>query len=279
MNKTFIIAECGINHNGNIEIAKQLIEGAKCAGADAVKFQKRTIDRVYTKDELNKYRESPWGITQREQKHGIEFNESQYDEINNFCSDVGIDWFASVWDLESVKFLEKYNLKYNKIPSPLLTHKKLLIDVAAQQKLTFISTGMSTIEEIEKAVDIFRNAKCNFILMHCNSSYPVDDKELNVSCIQTLRNHFDCSVGYSGHSPGITDGVLAVALGAVAVEKHITINRTLYGTDQSSSLEIHGFAKMIEYIHFIEDAIGDGIKRVTDEEEKIKLKLRRYDDI
>lgn len=279
MNKTFIIAEIGINHNGNLDLAKILIKGAKDAGADAVKFQKRTIPKVYTKEELDKPRESPWGTTNREQKEGLEFNEKEYKEIDKYCKSLDIHWFASAWDLNSAEFLKIFDLKYSKIPSALITHIKLLETIAKQEKYTFISTGMSTIQEIGTAINIFRKYDCPFEIMHCNSAYPTKDEYLNLNCIKTLKDIFGCKVGYSGHSAGIMDGVLAVALGATSVEKHITIARTLYGSDQAASLEVHGFRKMVEYIHYCEMALGQGKKIITPEEEKIKIKLRRYDDI
>jgi len=279
MNKTFIVAECGINHNGSLEIAKQLIKGAKEAGADAVKFQKRTIDLVYTKEALDKPRESPWGTTTRQQKEGLELSLFDYQMISHYCGMLGIRWFASPWDLQSVDFLEDLGVEYYKIPSALLVHKELLTKVAKLGKHTFISTGMSTIQEIGDAVNIFRQHDASFELMHCNSAYPSQDKDLNISCIDTLRRTFDCHVGYSGHSAGIMDGVLAVCYGATSVEKHITLSRMMYGTDQVASLEIHGFKKMVEYIRYAEDAIGEGKKIITFEEEKIKEKLRRCKDV
>jgi len=279
MGKTFIIAEIGINHNGDINIAKKLIQGAKYAGADAVKFQKRNIDKVYTKEDLDKPRTSPWGTTNREQKLGLEFSDISYAIIDEFCDDIDIEWFASPWDLDSVNFLNKFNLNYNKIPSALITHEELLHAVAEQGKHTFISTGMSDIYEIGNAINIFKKHECIFELMHCNSTYPCPDNELNLSCIETLRRTFNCHVGYSGHSAGILDGVLAVVLGATSVEKHITLDRTMYGSDQPASLEIHGFYKMVEYIRYAEVALMDGIIKVTASEEKIKEKLRRYKDV
>lgn len=278
MNKTFIIAEIGINHNGDIEIARQLIKGAKDAGADAVKFQKRTVKKVYTKEELDKPRESPWGTTNREQKEGLELNEKEYKEIDRYCRTLEVPWFASAWDLESAEFLGQFNLPYSKIPSPLITHRKLLHTIAQQGRYTFISTGMSTIEEIGTAINIFKQYDCFFEIMHCNSTYPSKDEELNLNCIKILIDTFGCKVGYSGHSAGIMDGILAVALGATSVEKHITIARTLYGSDQSASLEVHGFRKMVEYIRYCEAALGQGRKIITSGEEKVKAKLRRYDD-
>ena len=278
--KTFIIAEIGINHNGDVDIAKRIIDEAQAAGCDAVKFQKRTIKEVYTKDELDKDRESPWGTTNREQKNGLEFSESEYDVIDDYCKSVGIEWFASAWDIKSQKFLEKYNLQYNKISSPMLTHRKLLEMVALQKKKTFISTGMSSIEEISKAVKIFRDANCEFELMHCNSSYPMKVEDANLSCINTLKDVFGVSnVGYSGHEAGIIVSIAAVVLGATSIERHVTLDRAMYGSDQSASLEIVGLKKMVEYIRTIEKAIGDGNKVVCECELGAKNKLRIVDSL
>ncbi len=281
MSKVFIIAECGINANGDIEIAKKLIEGAKFAGADAVKFQKRSIERCYSKEYLDSPRNdnNPYGWkTQREQKQGLEFNKEEYDIINQYCKKIGIEWFASAWDLESVEFLKQYDLKYNKIASPMLTHIELVNEVAKQRKYTFISTGMSTLEEIKQAVDIFRKYNTPFELMHCNSQYPAPNEDLNLMCIPMLKKKFNCPVGYSCHSIDMIIPVYAVALGATSVEKHITLNRAMYGSDQSASIEIEGFRKMIKYIREAEVIMGDGIKRVTKGEEKVKAKLRRNKD-
>jgi len=277
MNKTFIIAEIGINHNGNIDTVKKLIKGAKDSGADAVKFQKRTVDIVYTKEELDKLRESPWGTTNRQQKEGLELGKVEYDIINAYCKCLGIDWLASAWDIESQKFLQQYNLKYNKIASAMLTYGDLIEMVAQEKKYTFISTGMSTLKQIEQAISIFDYYQCPFELMHCNSQYPMPDNKANLNCIKTLRDKFECKVGYSCHSPSILFAPVAVGLGATSIEKHITLARTMYGSDQASSVEVHGFAKMVNYIRSVEEAMGDGKKIVTEEEKQIKLKLRKYE--
>lgn len=275
----FIIAEIGINHNGNLDIAKKLIDGAIFAGCDAVKFQKRTVEKVYSKEELDKPRESPWGMTVRDQKLGLEFSKKEYDEIDKYCKEKCIDWFASAWDIDSQKFLRQYNLKYNKIASPMLTHRELLEMVAEEKKYTFISTGMSTLEEIEKAVQIFKDAKCSFELMHCNATYPMKDEDANLRMIPVLREKFKCKVGYSGHEVGLITTCAAVALGATSVERHITLDRAMYGSDQAASVEVIGFYRLIDYIRTIEKALGDGIKRIAPEEEKIKKKLRRVDTL
>ena len=275
----FIIAEIGINHNGDLEIAKKLIDGAVFTGCDAVKFQKRTVEKVYSKEDLDKYRESPWGTTVREQKLGLEFGKEEYDEIDRCCKEKGIPWFASAWDLNSQKFLRQYNLKYNKIASPMLTHRELLEMVAEEEKHTFISTGMSTMEEIEKAVQIFKDAKCPFELMHCNSVYPMKVEDANLKTIPVLRERFGCKVGYSGHEVTLIVACAAAALGATSIERHITLDHAMYGSDQAASVEIMGFHRLVKYIRAIEAALGDGIKVVTEEEKKAKAKLRRVDTL
>lgn len=278
MSKTLIIAEIGINHNGDVNIAKKLIAMAKESGCDLVKFQKRTIEKVYSKEQLETKRESPWGTTNYDQKKGLEFTKEQYDEIDRYCKEIGIDWFASAWDLESVEFLKQYNLKYNKIASALLGQLDLLKAVAQQGKYTFISTGMNTLPEIERAVDIFRQENCPFELMHCNSQYPLPMEDTNLKCIETLREKFKCKVGYSCHSSGIIFGVLSVALGATSVEKHITLDRAMYGSDQAASLESPGLKKMVEYIRAAEVSLGDGVKTITKGEIKVREKLYKTKD-
>ncbi|MFC1674278.1 N-acetylneuraminate synthase family protein [Candidatus Omnitrophota bacterium] len=275
----FIIAEIGINHNGDINIAKKLIDGAVFTGCDGVKFQKRTVEKVYSKDELDKPRESPWGTTTREQKYGLELGEEEYDEINRYCKEKGILWFASAWDIESQIFLRKYNLKFNKIASAMLTNKELLEEVAQEKKHTFISTGMSTIEEIGKAITIFKKNNCPFELMHCNSRYPMPDEEANLKLIPELRERFNCKVGYSGHEVGLITTCAAVALGAISIERHITLDRSMYGSDQAASVEIMGFYRLVNYIRTIEKAMWDGVKRITPQEEVIKKKLRKVNTL
>lgn len=278
MDKTFIVGECGINHNGAMLIAKQLIDGVKEAGADAVKFQKRNIDKVYAKADLDRYRESPWGTTNREQKLGLELGREEYDEIDIHCKDIGIEWFASPWDLDSVEFLKKYDLKYNKISSPMLTHQALVHAIADQKKYTFLSTGMSTLDEIQWAVDCFIHHGCPYELMHCNSQYPMPDELANLNCIRTLQDEFNCKVGYSGHEVGLITSVAAVALGATSIERHITLDRAMYGSDQASSVELEGFKRLVRHIRDVEKALGDGRKIITEAEEKCKTKLRRNND-
>ena len=271
----FITAEIGINHNGDIEIAKKLIDVAKKCGCDAVKFQKRTIEKVYSKEILDSPRDSSWGNTTRDQKLGLEFDENDYDKIDSYCKSKNIDWFASAWDLDSQKFLSKYNSKYNKIASALLTNTDLLKMVAQEKKHCFISTGMSTLDEIDAAVKIFRDNDCSFELMHCTSTYPMDLNEANLGCIDTLKNKFNCDVGYSGHEvPSYICCIVAATLGATSIERHITLDRSMYGSDQPASLEEKGLERVVRDVRRVETVLGDGIKRVFDSELPIKEKLR-----
>lgn len=277
--RTFIIAEIGINHNGDLEIAKALIEGAKKAGADAVKFQKRTIDVVYTKEYLESPRESPWGTTQRDQKEGLEFGRQEYNEINDYCLSLDIPWFAAAWDTNSQLFLELYDLKYNKIASPMLTNIPLLKMVAGEEKCTFISTGMSTNTDIRNAVSIFEDAGCYYELMHCVSEYNMPDSHANLRVIEALREQFSCKVGYSGHEQGLIIPCAAVALGATSIEKHITLDHAMYGSDHPASMELTGFEKMVKYIRAIESGMGDGIKRISNEEKVNAKKLKYFQEV
>ena len=269
----FIIGEIGINHNGDINLAKKLIKGAKEAGADAVKFQKRTIELVYTKESLKSFRESPWGSTLEDQKKGLELGREEYDEINRFCNDNDIKWFASCWDVESLKFLKKYNCTYNKIASAMLTNYELINEVAKEKKHTFISTGMHTLKEIGKVVNIFKENKCPYELMHTVSTYPMKVEDANLNMIKTLKETFKCKVGYSGHETGRSISVAAAVLGISSLERHITLNRAFYGSDQAASLEIGGFKLTINYIREVEKSMGSGKKIILDEEKKIRKKL------
>jgi len=271
----FIIAEIGINHNGDIEIAKKLIELAKKNDCDAVKFQKRTVEKVYSDEILNSPRQSPWGNTTRDQKLGLEFGKEEYDEISKHCKLLGIDWFASSWDIDSKLFLRKYELKFNKIASAMLTNFELLQTVAEERKHTFISTGMSTMEEIGDAVDVFRKYNCPFELMHTNSSYPMKLEEANLLCMHMLKNKFNCNVGYSGHEvSAYRASLIAVSLGATSLERHITLDRTMYGSDQAASLEPAGLARMVRDVRSVEKILGDGEKKIWDSEIPVKKKLR-----
>ena len=280
MNKrVFVIAEIGINHNGDLDIAKQLIDAANDADCDAVKFQKRTVDVVYSQAELDKPRESPWGSVNRQQKEGLEFSKVEYDEIDRYCKEKDIPWFASAWDIGSQEFLKQYGLSYNKVASAMLTDRALLEMIAQEGKYTFISTGMSTLMEIHKAVKIFDEAKCPYELMHCCSVYPMADSDANLAVIETLRKEFSCDVGYSGHEKGIIVSCAAAALGATSIERHITLDRAMYGSDQAASLEIAGLQKMTTYIRTIESAIGSPEKKVSEKEKEIAAKLRRINSL
>jgi len=271
----FIIAEIGINHNGDVEIAKKLIDMAKQCGCDAVKFQKRTVEKVYSKEVLDAPRESPWGTTTKEQKLGLEFNKTEYDVIDSYCKEKQIDWYASAWDKDSQLFLRQYNLKYNKIASAMLTNLELAEMVADEKKKTFISTGMSVMDQIKQIVEIFRKKNCPFELMHSNSSYPMKFEEANLKCISTLKKEFGCDVGYSGHeNASYIVCIPAVILGATSIERHITLDRSMYGSDQSASLEKAGLERLVRDIHKIDSILGDGIKRVWDSEKPVMKKLR-----
>ena len=273
----FIVAEIGINHNGDVELAKKMIDVAKNVGCDAVKFQKRTIEKVYSKEVLDSPRDSPWGKTTREQKLGIEFGRKEYDEIDKYCFLHDMEWYASAWDVDSQKFLRQYNLKHNKIASAMLTHHKLLETVAEEKKPTFISTGMSTMDEIRKAVEIFKKYDCPFELMHCNSAYPMDVSEANLLCIPALKKEFNCNVGYSGHEvAGYLVCLSAVLLGATSIERHMSLDRTLYGSDQVASLEPLGWTRLGRDIRKTKQILGDGKKRVWDSELPAKEKLRKF---
>ena len=276
MKDIFIIAEIGINHNGDLNICKKLIDVAKNSGCNAVKFQKRDIDLVYKKDFLESFRESPWGNTQRKQKEGLEFNHDQYKEIDNYCNEISIDWYASAWDINSQKFLNQFQCNYNKIASAMIVHKPLLELVSSENKHTFISTGMSSIEEIDEAVNIFIKKKCPFELMHTVSTYPMNDKDANLLTINTLKQRYNCDVGYSGHETGVAISLAAVAIGATSIERHITLNRSSYGSDQAASLEPNGLRNLVESIRKISLAMGDGIKRITEEEKIVAKKLREH---
>ena len=272
----FVIAEIGINHNGDLDITKKMIKGASAAGCDAVKFQKRCVEKVYTKADLDRPRESPWGTTNREQKLGLEFGKEEYDEIDRYCKEVGIEWLASAWDLESQAFLKHYDLTHNKIASALLTYKELVEEVAKEGKHTFISTGMSTMIEIERVVDIFTHHDCPFTLMHCNSTYPMKNEHANLRVMWTLRDVFKCDVGYSGHETGRVVSVSAAAMGATCIERHITLDRTMYGSDQPASIELDDLARLIKDIRTVEVALGSCTKSVQESEVPVRDKLRSY---
>jgi len=259
----FITAEIGINHNGDLKIAKELIKIAKSCGCDAAKFQKRTVEKAYSKEILDMPRDSPWGTTTRDEKLHLEFGKSEYDEIDKFCFTQDIEWFASSWDIESQEFLRQYDLKHNKVSSAMLTNIELLDFIAQEKKPTFVSTGMSTMDEIRTAVKIFKKYNCPFELMHTNSSYPMKYEEANLNCIKTLKKEFSCNVGYSGHESGASlVCVAAVILGATSIERHVTLNRTMYGSDHPASLEPRGLQMLVRDIRMLDHIKGDGIKRV-----------------
>ena len=272
----FVISEIGINHNGSLEIAKQLIDMAVEVGCDAVKFQKRNVEKVYSKEILDTPRESQWGKTTREQKFGLEFSEKQYKIIDAYCKKKNIDWYLSCWDVESQIQMRKFKTKYNKVASAMLVHEKLLKTIAEEKKYTFISTGMSSMNDIEKAIKIFQKFKCPFELMHSHSAYPMSIEEANLKLIQTLQKKFKCNVGYSGHeTSSYILPVIATSLGASSIERHITLNRAMYGSDQAASLEQSGLKRMVRDVRLIEIALGDGKKKIWDSELPAQKKLRQ----
>ena len=277
MDRIFIIGEVGINHNGDIDIAKKLIDMSVRCGCDAVKFQKRDINIVYSEEELLKLRESPWGSTQRDQKEGLEFSEKEYDIINDYCNEKKIHWFASAWDEKSLDFLDKYNLKYNKIASAMITNLDFLNAAAKKNKYTFISTGMSTYGDIDKAVEIFKKNNCNFELMHSVSTYPCSEDRLNLHLIEKLRDKYKCKVGYSGHEASVSPSIVAVARGANSLERHITLDRSMYGSDQSASLEEAGLREVVSTVRKIPKVIGNEDKIIFDCEVEVAKKLRYWE--
>ncbi|MDC0352567.1 N-acetylneuraminate synthase family protein [Candidatus Pelagibacter sp.] len=277
MKKPYLIAEIGINHNGDINIAKQLIKNANDCGFNSVKFQKRTIDIVYDKKTLDTPRESPWGKTTREQKLGLEFEKQEYEEIDRYCKELNIDWFASAWDIESLKFLENYDLKYHKIASAMIVDHKFLNAVAKTNKHTFISTGMSTKNDIENAVDIFKKNNCSFELMHCVSTYPMKIEDANLVTINQLKKEYNCDVGYSGHENGVVVSLAATMLGITSLERHITLDRTMYGSDQAASLELSGMQNLSTSIDKLLLSLGKpSLGKIIDDEIPIAKKLRAH---
>ena len=277
MKKIFYIAEIGINHNGDIEIAKKLIDNAKLAGFDAVKFQKRDINLVYSKEILETPRKSPWGETTREQKEGLEFSYEQYQVINDYCKTKKIEWFASAWDINSLKFLDQFHLNYHKIASAMIVDLNFLKEVAKRKKYTFISTGMSSIEDIDKAVKIFNENECKFELMHCVSTYPMKVEDANLLTINDLKKRYNCNVGYSGHESGLAVSYAAAMFGITSLERHITLDRSMYGSDQAASIEKRGMVELISTINKMIQSIGV-VKtgNILKEEESIAKKLRAH---
>ncbi len=273
---TYIVAEVGINHNGDLELARRLVDAALWAGVDAVKFQKRTPELCVPPEQQDKMRETPWGyISYLEYRHKVEFGDQEYAEIDRHCSERGVSWFASVWDEPSVDFLEAYDPICYKIPSAALTDHALLRKVRSTGRPVILSTGMSTMEQIEAAVEVLGTE--DLLITHATSTYPCEPDELNLRMIETLREHFPCPIGYSGHEVGLVPSAVAVALGACLVERHITLDRAMWGSDQAASVEPGGFAKLVKYIRVTEQALGDGVKRVYESELSSLRKLRRMD--
>ena len=274
---TKIIAEIGINHNGDISMAKKLISMAKNCGCDYVKFQKRNPDICVPENQKKQMRETPWGyISYLDYKKKIEFSKDDYKIIDDYCKEQKIEWFASVWDLDSLKFIEQFNVSSHKIASALVTNLELLEEVAKCKKYTFISTGMCELEDIDKAVDIFKKANCEFELMHSVSTYPADEKDLNLSLINFYKKRYNCNVGYSGHEAGISPSVIAAALGASSIERHITLSRSLFGTDQSASVERRGLTELVTVIRKIPIVLGVPQKKMLDAEKPIAKKMRYW---
>lgn len=271
---TFIIGEIGINHNGDLEIAKKLIDAAALAGCDAVKFQKRTPELCVPPEQRDVMRETPWGLmTYLEYRYRVEFGSEEYIEINRYCREKGMMWFASCWDIPSVEFMEQYAPVCYKIASASLTDDELLCRINATKRPIILSTGMSTLEQIEHAVSLLEQNQ--LLIAHSTSSYPCQPQELNLRLIQSLQQKYDCPIGYSGHEVGLPTTYAAVALGACFVERHITLNRAMWGSDQAASVEPWGLMRMVRDIRVIESALGDGVKRVYDSELPMMNKLRR----
>ncbi|HOG58525.1 MAG TPA: N-acetylneuraminate synthase family protein [Anaerolineaceae bacterium] len=271
----YIIAEIGINHNGSLDFARQMILAAQQAGVDAVKFQKRTPELCVPEHQRNQMRETPWGyITYLDYRYKVEFGQEDYQEIDRYCKELGIAWLASSWDIPSVEFMEQFNPPAHKIPSALLTDHALLRAYRATGRPLILSTGMSTLEEIKESVALLGEE--NLILCHTTSSYPCPPDELNLRMVQTLRGMFNCPVGYSGHEVGLVPSAVAVALGACLVERHITLDRAMWGSDQSASVEPQGIERLVKYIRVTEQALGDGVKQVYDSEKSSLSKLRRF---
>ena len=269
----YVVAEIGINHNGSVETAKKIIEVSAGAGCNAVKFQKRTVDVVYTSEELARPRESPFGATNRDLKCGLEFGLEEYKEINQYCKELEIDWFASCWDEASVDFIEQFKPPCYKIASASLTDDGLLRHHRKFGRPIILSTGMSTMEEIEHAVDVL--GERDLIVLHSTSTYPAKVEELNLKMVFSLIEKYDSPIGYSGHEPGIATTFATAVMGAAMIEKHITLDRSMWGSDQAASVEPRGIRRLVEYVRVWEQALGDGIKKVYESEIPIQKKLRR----
>ncbi len=278
MNSCFLVGEIGINHNGNLNFAKKLINEAKIAGFDAVKFQKRDINVVYSQDYLNESRKSPWGNTQRVQKEALELSLSDYWEIDNYCKELDIDWFVSCWDINSQIEMRVFSTKWNKVASAMATNIPFLEVVASEKKHTFVSTGMTSLEEIEKCINIFNKYDCPITLLHTVSTYPAEEADLNLNCITTLKERFNLPVGYSGHETGVSPSIMAAVLGSVVIERHITLDRAMYGSDQAASLEPQGMRNLCSTIRKVNICLGDGVKRIIPGELQVAKKLRYWNE-
>ena len=269
----FVIAEIGINHNGSVDLAKKMIDEAVMAGCDAVKFQKRTVTKVYTPEELDVYRPNYYGSTNRDLKNGLELSYEDYCEIDEYCKLKKIMWFASCWDKDSVDFIEQFNVPCHKVASALLTDDELLMYIKKTGKPILLSTGMSTMEEIRHAVNLL--GEDNLVIFHCTSTYPTNHNEINLKVIERFKEEFSCPIGYSGHERGLLPSILSVQVGASAVERHITVDRTLWGSDQAASLEPEGLRRMVRDIREVKSIIGNGNKVVYDSEVPVRAKLRK----
>jgi N-acetylneuraminate synthase len=272
----YLIAEIGINHNGSLDIATQLIDMAAEAGCDAVKFQKRNIDHVYSQEELDKPRESPWGTTNREQKDGLEFGREEYDALDTYCREREIEWFGSAWDLDSLEFLSSYDPPHHKVASALVTSPEFVEAVADQGKHTYISTGMCEWDDIDRVVDLFRSKGTDFTLMHTVATYPMPDQDANLLAMLKMRERYECPIGFSSHEVGVVCSVAAATLGATAIERHNTLDPAMYGSDQAASLESRGLELLVRDVRLLPKIMGDGEKRMTEEEEPIARKLRYF---
>lgn len=273
----YFIAEIGINHNGDLQIAKKLIDAAFACGWDCVKFQKREPDISVPEHQKTVEKDTPWGkMTYLEYKKRMEFGAKEYDYIDQYCKSKPIEWTASVWDVPSLEFIGGYDIPFIKIPSAKLTDNELLLKACRFNKPLIASTGMSTMEEIDEAVNVLQKHTCQYALLHCNSAYPAPHNELNLKCIYNLRQRYQCTIGYSGHEDDLEPTVLAVTLGAKIIERHITLNHKMWGTDHASSLEVMGMDILRKRVHDIEKILGDGIKKVTENELTVRKKLRGY---
>lgn len=273
----YVIAEAGINHNGDLGIAKKLIDMAVDAGCDAVKFQKRTIDLVYDQVTLESPRESPWGTTQRAQKEGLEFSHDDYQEIADYCREVGIAWTASAWDLESLAFVESFDPPFHKVASALATNWEFLSAVADTGRPTLVSTGMCDVEDIDRVVEVFSRSGTRIGLMHTVSTYPSPEDHLNLEFIRTMKERYGLPTGYSGHEPSVSPSVVAAVLGAQFIERHITLDRSMYGSDQAASLEAPGLRQLVSILRKVPGMLGDGVKRWAPGERDVARKLRYWE--